>query len=61
MSETDALIEIAHAIRSLAAAVGGLTFVGWLILLFKSQSSNSSIEKLTDEIKKWAERKRDGK
>jgi len=35
MSEVEALLEIASAIRTLATAVGGIGGVLWLFLVFK--------------------------
>ena len=35
MSEVDALLEIASAIRTLAFAVGGIGTVLWFFLIFK--------------------------
>ena len=55
MTEIDALYKIAEAIELLAIAVGGVGMVLWLIFLFKSMSSNSSIKSLVEIIKTWLE------
>lgn len=51
MTETDALLKIASALEHIASALEMLGLVAWLTLIFKSQSSNSSIEKLTNMLR----------
>lgn len=42
MSETDAILEVAKAIRLLASAIGALSTPLWMMLFFKDMSSNNS-------------------
>ena len=51
MTETDALLKIASALEHIASALEILGLVAWLTLIFKNQSSNSSIEKLAGVLK----------
>ncbi len=52
MSEADALLKIATAINSLAAAVGGLGLVLWFMLFFKDMGRGSDVAaKMKDKEK----------
>jgi hypothetical protein len=57
MTEVEALAKIATAIEHLALAVGTLGTVAWLTFFFKSQSPNSSINRLCDILEKWLAKK----
>ena len=54
MSEIEAMIEIAEAIKLLAGAVGSLSTVLWFMLLFKDMNGNSGSEKIANAIKNLA-------
>lgn len=43
MSEADALLKIAEAIRSLAVAVGGVSLVLWLMFFLKDMGKGSDV------------------
>jgi hypothetical protein len=51
MTEIDALLKIAIAIQNVANAIVGISVVLWLILIFKTMNSNSSIQELSQTIK----------
>jgi uncharacterized membrane protein YuzA (DUF378 family) len=51
MTEIDALFKIASAIQNVANAIVGISVVLWLILIFKTMNSNSSIQELSQTIK----------
>ena len=59
MTEVDALLEIAKAIRMLAGAVAGIGTVLWLAFFLKSMSANSSINRLADVAEQWLRREKD--
>jgi hypothetical protein len=41
MTDAEALMEIAEAIKALAAAVGGLALPMWLMLIFKNMNGDN--------------------
>ena len=53
MNEIEALIEIANAIKVLAGAVGSLSTVLWLMLLFKDMNGNSGSENIANAIRSF--------
>ena len=64
MTQVDALLQIASAIKDLAGAIGGIGFTLVLFLLFKNMggthvnnNNNSGLDHISDSIDKLANRK----
>ncbi len=61
MTDAEALLEIAEAIKTLAAAMGGLALPLWLMLLFKNMNGDnkSALKNIAESIQAVANRKTD--
>ena len=61
MTEAAALLEIAEAIKALAAATGGLALPIWLMLLFKNMTGDnkSALKEIAESIQAVSSRKTD--
>lgn len=59
MTNADALLEIATAIKALAAAIGGLALPLWLMLLFKNMSGDNktALKEIAESIQAVANHK----
>ena len=58
MTEAESLMEIATAIKALAAAVGALAPPLWLLLLFKDMSGNnkSALKEIAEALRARGDR-----